>query len=140
MTKKGYIRTLEAVVAILIIFLFIYTILPRQQQQEIVQPDEIRLLQQAVLREIESNATFRQYVLSNADGNDDRLDSYAENVLVLVGKYGHNISIQDADNSIVQPASLPSDRNIYADSLVIGSNLNSYNPKIVTFYVWENLS
>ncbi len=137
MDKNGYIRTLEAVVAILMIFVFIFTVLPRSQPRAATDPSEIRLLQDAILNQIESNSTYRNFVL-----NDDKtaIDVYVTDTLKFVGDYGHILNIQDVDNSIVQPNGLPTDKDVYAGSVVVGSNLTKYNPKLVTIYIWDNLS
>ncbi len=135
MTKKGYIRTLEAILAILIIFVFIFSVLPQEEESVPVQPAEIRLLHQSILREIQNKQAFRDDVLNS---DDSRIIVYVGDTLSLVGSYGYLVYIQDANGAVSQPGSgLPNDKNVYADSAVIGSNLNTYNPKLVTLYIWE---
>ncbi len=136
MTKKGYIRTLEAILAILIIFVFIFSVLPQEEENvSVQQPAEIRLLHQSMLREIQNNQAFRDDVLIN---DDSRIIVYVGDTLSLVGSYGYLVYIQDANGAVFQPGTgLPADKNVYADSAVIGSSLNTYNPKLVTLYIWE---
>lgn len=52
--KKGFVHTIEAVIAIVIVLIFIFTALPRESQEQRV-PDNIKLIQEKVLYEINSN-------------------------------------------------------------------------------------
>ena len=133
MDKKAYIRTMEAILAIIIIFIFIFTILPRQEQQDI-EPRETRLLRESILNEIGRNETFRQQVLND---NNSSINVYVGQAVSLVGNYGFIANIQDANAGITQPSGLPDDKSVYADSIVISSNLQTLDPKVVTLYIWE---
>ena len=60
--KKGYIRTLEAIIAIVLIFAVIITILPKKEITEKT-PDDIDLTAKSILNEIQNNNLFRDYAI-----------------------------------------------------------------------------
>jgi len=91
MNKKAYIRTLEAIIAIVIIFIFILSILPKEQKIEGF-PKEIDLTGNKVLDEIQNDKTIRKAVFSvsgkdngcsiEGEGNDyNEVKSFAEEVI-----------------------------------------------------------
>ena len=63
MDKKGYIRTLEAVIAIVLTFIFILSILPQREKEEII-PKDIELTAEQILNEIQTNKIYRDKVFS----------------------------------------------------------------------------
>lgn len=78
--KKGYLRTLEAVVAVLIIFGFMLFIFPKTERIEGQMPLELERMANAMLEEIENNDQFRKCVL--ADPNDvDAIQDSAGNFM-----------------------------------------------------------
>src|SRR3989344_6033495 len=60
--KKGYIRTLEAIIAIVLIFAVIITILPKKEIAEKT-PEDIDLTAKSILNEIQNNNLFRDYAI-----------------------------------------------------------------------------
>ena len=63
MNNKGFLRILEAVIAIIIIFMFTYYIMPKNTEKSDVEGDKIRLLQKTILDEIGYNEGFRDCIL-----------------------------------------------------------------------------
>ncbi len=63
MNNKGFLRILEAVIAIIIIFMFTYYIMPKNAEKNDVEGDKIRLLQKTILDEISHNEGFRDCIL-----------------------------------------------------------------------------
>lgn len=61
--KKGYIRTLEAIIAIVIILVFVLSILP-QKEKESQTPKDIDLTANQILSEIQNNNKLRSDVIS----------------------------------------------------------------------------
>src|SRR3989344_8780872 len=60
--KKGFVHTIEAVIAIVILLIFIFTALPREKIEQTT-PDNIKLVQEKITSEIESNILLRNNVL-----------------------------------------------------------------------------
>lgn len=63
MNKKGYIRIIEAVVAVLIILGFIMAVMPRAPPEEAKIPKELELTAEAILKQIQNDDTFRKCIL-----------------------------------------------------------------------------
>lgn len=65
MDKKGYLRMLEAIIAVVIIFGAVLVMLPRKQIQQAEMPDEIDSTLRSVLEEAQNNEQFRTCLLLN---------------------------------------------------------------------------
>jgi len=63
MNNKGFLRILEALIAIIIIFMFTYYIMPKNTEKSDVEGEKIKLLQQTILDEISHNEGFRNCIL-----------------------------------------------------------------------------
>src|SRR3989344_2311504 len=60
--KKGFVHTIEAVIAIVILLIFIFTALPGEKIEQTT-PDNIKLIQEKITSEIESNTSLRNSIL-----------------------------------------------------------------------------
>src|SRR3989344_6917374 len=67
--KKGYIRTLEVVIAIILILIFIFSVLPKKQTEESKTPREIDLTSDRILNEVQNNGKFRGCVIEDVPPN-----------------------------------------------------------------------
>lgn len=138
MNKKGYIRTLEAVIAIIIILVFVFTVLQPKYRKE-SEPSEIKLLQDVVINELEENDNYRNYILTeNSDGLDE-INNYIESMIIEVGNYEYYLHIQGASEPLGIPSSnLPEDKKVYARGIMISATIEEgYDPKIAVLYLWE---
>lgn len=77
--KKGYIRTLEAIIAIVLVFIFIISILPKEEKISVT-PKDIDLTAEGILNEIQNNKDYRNYVIGMdlTDGKCGEKDCYTE--------------------------------------------------------------
>ena len=57
--KKGYMRILEAIVALVIVLAYVISILPKVQQSTGETPPEMAAIQKAVLDQVQNNERFR---------------------------------------------------------------------------------
>ncbi len=133
MNKKSYVRTIESIIAILILLTIVYLINPRQPSFQEA-PAEISLLQDIVLNEIEQNETFRQSVLNN---DTSKIQPFIAKTLNLTGNYNFKLVINDIDQPYTIPNDLPSKKDIYTKSIFISANLTKHDPKLVSLYFWE---
>ena len=128
-TKRGIIRLLEAVIAILIlagVLLLVYT----NQVNDPNGPDEYILnLQLGILSEIASQESLRNAALSN---NSQELESYAAQRL----PQSLNFSIIICQVN-VQCSAPDIDANLFVEEKLISGNLTDYNPILVKLFVWE---
>lgn len=67
--KKGYLRMLEAIIAVIIIFGAVLTMLPRKQVQLAEMPAEVDSTLKSVLEEAQTNEQFRTCLLLNNDAS-----------------------------------------------------------------------
>jgi len=133
--KRGWIRILEATIAILIVssvLVFIYS----KQTPKLNAPEEyIKNLQKKVIRDIHINQTARNLAL-----NDEKtaLEDYAN--LTIPDTIGFSIKICD----LTKPCKLDSkifkqtlDKNVFVEEKIISANLTKYTPKKVRIFAWE---
>lgn len=62
-TKRGFIRIIEAVIAVIIVFGYIVTVLPKDEADTGRIPPELDNTLQAILKEIQTNPDFRNDVI-----------------------------------------------------------------------------
>ena len=132
MNKKAYIKTLEAVAAILIIYIFTTSILARNIVKEASVPKDIELTQESVLNEIQSSDYYRNCALSN---NKNCINSLLQSS-IKNNSYGYNFSICTVSICIVP--STP-EKDVYANSLIVTANLTDYNTTSINLYIWRNI-
>lgn len=135
LNKKGYMLSIEAVLGILILFLFIYYIVPQRVAE--VEPKNIELIQNAVLDEVSTNLALREDIL---DGQSDhQLIIEALNNL-LASRYNYLFIIKNTGefpSSLIDLAILPTDKQVYAKSIVVSATIENIGPKTFYFYLWE---
>ena len=152
--KKGYIRTLEAIIAIVLIFAVIITILPKKEIAEKT-PEDIDLTAKSILNEIQNNNLFRDYAIKMDISNG----IYTDALLVEVKAYtelknfvdstmpiaiGYELMICEISggcypllDSIVLPK-----KSIYTKSVLINNNnvINSNSEdRIVKLFLWRKV-
>lgn len=69
MNKRGFIRVLEAVIAIIIVFVYVVNILPDAPKSTGEIPPELDNTLNAVLKEIQNDPEFREAVVVDRDMN-----------------------------------------------------------------------
>jgi len=126
--KKGYLRTIEAIIAIIIVFMVIITIMPKNKQENKT-PVYIESLQEKIITKIENDEILRNKILEGGTINSD-IESIIEDPNI---KYNYIICNLGETNCI---ATLPDNKDIYAKSIMIASiNLN----KVFRLYLWYEI-
>ena len=131
--KKGFVKLLEAVIAIILIFIFITLIIPRKAQEQTTIPREITATQDIIIEGIQSDEILRQKILDN---NDNTLQDFINSKIPEnIGVYFIICQI----NSPCIPASniLPTREAVYTKSLVISDNYAGNPPKLFKLYLWR---
>ena len=155
MNKKAYVKTIEAIIAIVIILIFIYSVMPRDRVQEPTVPGNIELLQKTITNEIENNKIYRDEILKENVKEENllnKIDPPEQNSLfpdlnLLMTKtltssmYGYQGLICEEGCNI--PEDLPDGKTVYSKSILIAESLPSeptlptgVNTKIFYFYIW----
>jgi len=136
--KKGWIRIVEALVAILLIVGFLTLIINKGEQKSNLN-SRIGLSENSILREIQINSTYRNYILGTSgtvefedlDSNlNAQIISRTPEYLNCVGQ----ICEFDNDCDYVEN----SGKDIYGKSVFIGANSEVYSPKQLKLFCWLN--
>ncbi|MDD5133595.1 MAG: hypothetical protein PHD81_00460 [Candidatus Nanoarchaeia archaeon] len=143
MNKKAYIRTVEAVIAILLTFIFIMTILtPKESQKE----NTLSSIQKNTLKIIELNSSLRKNVLESQLGvpfnptDPNRIQLYntiKDNTKKFV-TLDFNFTVCDQKNTNCNPNIkndfIPKNKDVYAKSIMMSSLDKT---RIFRLYLWE---
>jgi hypothetical protein len=159
MNKKGIIKTLEAIITIVLILVFIYTIMPKEELEEPENP--IKKYEKFIIKDLSYNETIRDKLMdldpkliSDCDGeececNKDCLekvncDSKCKNVVkdinaliskTIISGYDYFFKICNKPSCI--SAKMPIDKSIYMFDVLISSDSEQINPMIVRIWVWN---
>ncbi|MEK6951539.1 MAG: hypothetical protein AABX29_00835 [Nanoarchaeota archaeon] len=158
MNKQGFIKTVEAIIAVLIIFIFIYYITPKSTGNK--ETNDIKELQAEILKGISENEVYRECIVSCPDGS-----------ICTIEKSGisNNFNTQTCTNNNNIPADMkgfieksltpkfkdnyqlvictqgncgspPEKDTVYTSAVIVTSSLKTtpptYNPKVVRLYLW----
>ncbi|MBI2110166.1 hypothetical protein HYT51_00075 [Candidatus Woesearchaeota archaeon] len=131
--KKAYLKTLEAVIAAMILLIFIGEVLPHKTEDVALTPPDIETMQQTILKSISSREDLRTCVLAE---DNSCITGFIDGIMKQDLSY--EITITDAASSLELPANLPQDKAIYTKTLVISATTADYDPKLVRLHVWRN--
>ncbi len=162
MDKRGFIRTLEAVLAIVIVFIFIYYAGRSSSGEDARYVAGVRSLQESILNDISKNDNFRECIVNsdinkfntdvesfkanNCIGQDrancaEKIDCYIEGSLPLryKNKYAFTICSPSDPGSCSLPGSIGGNKEVYTSAVIISSSLSNnakYSPKILRMWLF----
>lgn len=149
--KKGFIHTLEAVIAILLLLSIIYIVVPKPQPESTT-PEKIDQSYKGIFSEISVNSTFRDCLMQEVQGTGAINNISEFNILAEIDPYQPclydiNNYIQDLKprgyvylaeicNTSASCTSniLPPESTIYAESVMLASKTS----KVFRIYFWED--
>lgn len=136
--KKGYIRTIEAIIAIVLILLFTYQVIPRTTQQGSKTPEIVEDSQNFIIQELSTNDTLRDCIINhNPPSNPcEKVASVIEEN--LPAGYSYTYKICEETSGCLAIEETPTDRSVYVKSLFIASTLEQRKPKIVKIFFWAS--
>lgn len=140
-SRKGWIRIVEAFVAILLMTGVVIIVLNKGEFQRENISSTVHNVELSILREIQLSDLLREEILGTNGTVEwesfpaqvpkikSKIESRAPGYLECVAK------ICD----ITDPCSLAGDeeKNIYAESVIITSNLEIFNPRLLKLFCWE---
>jgi hypothetical protein len=128
MNKKAWLRIVEAVAAVLIIFGVVMIIVSKQ----VPKPDsseEIYDKQKQILDIVSNNESLRNFILiENKDPVKNSISKLIPN--------NWNFTINICNLTMICNAETPGDREIFVAESLVTSNLTQYQPKKIRFFVW----
>ncbi len=148
MNKNGWLRIVEAFLAVLIIAGVIIVILAGKAGNNSNKEEAIYNLQKTILNEFSNNDDLREAVLNAADSNGDgRINSiYEENEPNYVtikefvsaripAVFGFEVQICIDINDVCGPEEYKPE--MYTNEIVVSSTLQDYNPRKLKLFIWE---
>ena len=128
--KKGIVRVLESAIAVVILLGFITVILSKQVQQP-DSADTVYKIQHQVLREVANNYTLRTGIIK---GSLNETYNY-------IGRRLEPFPVSFVISSCNPKESCPRDgcppdKDIFADEIIISTNLSHYNETKLAIFSW----
>lgn len=137
--KRGWIRILEAVLAIILVSsVLIYVVVKNQvnvQNEKLA--ERVANLQDNVLDGIAQSSTLRNATLNS---NFSLLEEYV--ISQLDGSFNYSLGICEIRAPVCPPQSpyresqITTTSDLFVDERIISSTLDNYNPKILRLYIW----
>ena len=139
MHKKGFIRTLEAVIAVIIIFTFIYFILPKTISEAGDTPVQVKSSQDYIVSDILYDETRRADLFAASQGVCPGSVQGFVGSLTPFG-FANACEICEQVQTCIGPDAVPFDRNVYVNSIyliTLDAATNNPKPKVLRVYMWE---
>lgn len=156
--KKGYLKTIEAVIAIVLILVFIVSIWPKSQEIKTKTPRDIELTLDRILNEFQYNPDYRGCILliytiyskpedlpSDSPPPPEKsqnecyyyIDDFINENLPQALDYKMSIcSVGSGCIPLDVELNLPKE-DIYTKSAFISASLKDINPKTIKVYIWR---
>ena len=122
MTKKGFWKTLEVLIAVLLTFIFVIVIIPR------FTPSTSQETNLGVLQDLQKNPGFQACAVVL---DQDCVNQYIREA--LPSRYGFKVLLSRDFNA--QAKDLPATR-IFVDSIIITGNATYANQSVVRLFYW----
>jgi len=127
--KKGILQILEAAFAVIILIGFTMLVFSKQIQKPDLS-ESIYKIQHQVLREISDNYTLRNNIIQ---GRSIETNNF---VKTRLSAFSLNFSVSVCNPEESCPCACPGDRDVYADDIIISTNLSDYSPKKLSLFIW----
>lgn len=137
--KKGWMRILEATIAVLIVssvLIMIYSGQPKRTDAS----EEISNLQKSILSEMAADNNLRSHVLnSEINSNYDMLVQYVRGKIPSHLNFSLRIcSLSEASCKLHEDLfKTLIDKEVFVEEVIISTDLSTYNPKKVRLFVWS---
>ena len=133
MVKKAYIITIEAIIAIVVLYIFMTYALSRNvERPKVSVPKDIALSQDTIFSQIQTNDYYRTCALQE---NYPCLD----NMIGLSVKQGWLYNFTICHTTLCQAFILNENKDVYVKSLILSTNTTYYNTTLVTLYIWRKI-
>lgn len=144
-TKKAYIRTLEAVIAIVIILIFIFTITPKKIPNPNETPEQVETAQKYILKEIANTQALRDEALNAQLSpatpylpcNDVNVGTEIDNLVRanLPPGFDYSCAICSNTGCVYTPPDIVN--SIYMDDMMITPENIENGPRIIRLWFWQ---
>lgn len=127
MNKKGWLRIVEAFIAVLIIASVLLVIISRSAKPV---EEEIHEIQRSILKQIENNETLRADILQN---EKQKTTEFISRLIPVQLDFA--IKICEIDDICRMEEYV--EKDVYADEILISATLQEYAPKKLKMFVWK---
>jgi len=145
--KKGYLMTVEAIIALVIILSIAYIAIPKEAADEQTTPSIVESSQQAIVKEIAFNNELKSLVIDDQEGAEalpaigqiieDNMPRGFKHAFKICSNPGLCLCGQN-DADCQKPAGdIPADVNVYMSDVFISSTLPGTQNKLVRFWMWR---
>ena len=140
MNKRGYIRILEATIAVVLVLGVVLTLYNGQQTSgDEVVGEFVSTLQDEILGEIRANEDYRLAVLTEDPPQVSELETYVGTQIPNVFSYSLEIcGINDICKLDEDSFRESAGQDVFVKEVYVSSNLNTYAPKKVLLFIWQN--
>ncbi|MCK5624933.1 hypothetical protein KAI04_03775 [Candidatus Pacearchaeota archaeon] len=137
--KRGWIRIVEALVAILLISGFLILVIDDFGDEKKDISNKVYVAENAILREIQLNSTYRNYILGIGETSVEFKDFnvYLKNHITSRVPTYLNCTGKLCDFSVNPVCDIDAlEKDIYVKSVIIAANSTIYNSKILKIFCW----
>jgi len=142
MNKKGWMRILEATIALLVVSSILVIVNTKQPDRTVDAGEYVYNIQRELLNEISLSTLLREDVLTSIDGSVSSKLSLLINSRIPLN-FGSRLKICELTNPPT-PCKLNAtdflsvgDGDIFVEDLFISANYSLYSPKKVRLFIWE---
>lgn len=140
--KRGYIKTLEAVIAIVIILIFTFAVTPKPEPSYAL-PSSVENAQAYILEEIERDDAVRDAIM--AGNPTDTADPMYGLIVAIVAAnmptgfaYTVGVCEESACSFSINPEGIPIDRSIYtAEAMIATDGETIGTPRVARIWMWR---
>lgn len=139
-TKRGWIRILEATIAVLIVSGILIVVYSRYNDRNTGPEDYIYSLQRQILRDISLRNDLRSYALTQ---NTNPLNNYVNGKIPATFNYSLKVC---NFTSPPTPCKLDAtefiatmNNDIYVEEIIISADFGTYSPQKVKLFIWERI-
>lgn len=142
MNKKGYIKTLEAVIAIVMILIFTFAVTPKPVPSYSL-PSAVENAQTFILEEIERDDILRGYIMDAVPGTpSDALTNAETGIKTLVDAnmpagYDYAVGLCQESACAANLTPIAMERSVYTAEAMIGSGGTQTIPRVVRIWMWR---
>lgn len=140
--KKGYIKTLEAVVAIIIIVIISYTLIAQPTETPPDVPSIVKGAQNVIDQTIQLNETIRTYLtMEELETKEYEKSIVQEHIKSIIDKqappgYDYTCLICSKPGECLAEYT-PLDKSVYMTDILIASSKEQQNVRIVRIWFWR---
>lgn len=136
--KKGYIRTVEAVVAIVIILMFIFAVTPRYIPETRKVPIIVETAQEHIRVELMTNEELRNEIITSGNGQVTNLDILIESTLpTQVFGYTYEIC---ASTTCISTELTNIQTSVYTTDVFLVIDNGDVKPLVVRIWIWQKIN